>query len=112
MVSVAPVEASTAAPVRWSISRPTFGPASNPVRESVTGAVGTTPTGPVVNDPPILGPVVDQTVVAGFSQSIPLTSTDLEGNPVEYSATIVGDPATATVTPARCFFVKRSATVP
>ena len=52
----------------------------------------------VVNDPLILGPVVDQTVVAGFSQSIPLTSTDLEGNPVEYSATIVGNPAAATVT--------------
>ena len=49
------------------------------------------------NDPPILGPVGDQTAVSGVSNSIPLTSIDLEGDPVEYSATIVGDPAAATV---------------
>ena len=50
------------------------------------------------NDPPFLGPVGDQTAVAGFPLTIPLTSTDLEGDPVEYSATIVDNPAAAAVT--------------
>ncbi len=70
-------------------------PAGNTTSEPFSAQFAPDPT--ALNDPPILGPVGDQTAVAGFSLSIPLTSIDLEDEPVEYSATIVDNPAAASV---------------
>lgn len=49
------------------------------------------------NDPPILGPVSDQTTAVGVPSVFSLTATDLENDPVEYKATVLSGLATATV---------------
>ncbi len=49
------------------------------------------------NDPPILGPVSNQTTAIGIPVNFGLTSTDLENDPVEYAATILSGGGTATV---------------
>lgn len=51
-----------------------------------------------VDDPPILGPVANQTTLTNSTLTIPLSSIDLENGPVTYSATILSSPANATAT--------------
>ena len=64
------------------------------------------------NDPPILGPVATQTTTTGQPISFTLTSTDLEGDAVEYEASLADtatkgtvqlNGSTVTVTPAAGF---------
>jgi cyclophilin family peptidyl-prolyl cis-trans isomerase len=49
------------------------------------------------NDPPILGPVGNQTTVRSTPIAIPLSSIDLEGDPVTYAAALLDNPANGTV---------------
>ncbi|QDV38117.1 peptidylprolyl isomerase [Tautonia plasticadhaerens] len=49
------------------------------------------------DDPPILGPVADQQAVSGVPLGFDLSSTDLEGDPVEYQATLVTNADRASV---------------
>ncbi|MFO0955898.1 MAG: peptidylprolyl isomerase [Isosphaeraceae bacterium] len=50
------------------------------------------------NDPPILGPVSNQTILMNSTLTLPLTSIDLENDPVTYSAAITTSPANSTAT--------------
>jgi cyclophilin family peptidyl-prolyl cis-trans isomerase len=43
------------------------------------------------NDPPILGPIGDQTTPAGQAVTFSLTATDLENDPLTFSATLASD---------------------
>jgi cyclophilin family peptidyl-prolyl cis-trans isomerase len=49
------------------------------------------------NDPPFLNPVANQTTTVGVPVSFPLTSTDLENDPVVYSASEIDTTPHATV---------------
>ncbi len=57
-----------------------------------------TPTADTVDDPPILGPTPNQVTTAGQPVTFPLSSIDLQGNPVTFEALVTDSPATGTAT--------------
>ena len=64
--------------------------------ETSTSTFRVAATPDTTNDPPILGPVSDQSTAPGVPVSFDLTATDLENDPLTYEATLLDNTSNAT----------------